>query len=244
MQTAILILEIIIAFGIFALGLFTKNFFPSYMDKKGENLATKEDIEEITKKTEAVQQEFREGFELFSSDVRFKYDFYYRQYSELYCKLYSIVIQSEYVRNFLKLDRGQEISFDEAPFVEMSPSKKVSQQIDFKAGEQPCVTSSEEIYETPLSKFNKSQMCSLIVENDSLASQELLKIAVSYRFAEFYYSGNKDVHYSDAAKTADEEEFRLIREMVCCIVKEYNMLRKELKMPYDEDEIADGIPRF
>lgn len=154
------------------------------------------------------------------------------------------MIQSEYVRNFLKLDRGQEISFDEAPFVEMSPSKKVSQQIDFKAGEQPCVTSSEEIYETPLSKFNKSQMCSLIVENDSLASQELLKIAVSYRFAEFYYSGNKDVHYSDAAKTADEEEFRLIREMVCCIVKEYNMLRKELKMPYDEDEIADGIPRL
>lgn len=244
MQTAILIFEILIALGIFALGLFTKNYFPSYMDKKGENLATKEDIEEITKKTEAVQQEFREGFELFSSDVRFKYDFYYRQYSELYCKLYSIVIQSEYVRAFIKMDRGQDITFDDAPFVEMSPSKKFSQKINFKAGEQPLVTSSEEIYETPLSKFNKSQMCSLIIENDSLASQDLLKIAVSYRFAEFFYSGNKDARNSDAAKTADEEEFRLIREMVCCIVKEYNMLRKELKMPYNENEIIDGIPRL
>lgn len=244
MQTAILIFEALIAVGIFLLGLFAKNFFPSYMDKKGENLATKEDIEEITKKTEAVQQEFREGFELFSSDVRFKYDFYYKQYSELYCKLYSIVIQSEYVRAFTKVDCGQEISFDEAPFVEIGPSKKVSKKIDFKDGEQPKVTSTEEIYETPLSKFNKSHMCSLIIENDSLASQELLKIAVSYRFAEFYYSGNREVHNSSVVKTADEEEFRLIREMVCCIVKEYNMLRRELKMPYDKNEITDGIPRL
>lgn len=244
MQIAILIFEIIIALGVFALGLFTKKFFPSYMDKKGENLATKEDIEEITKKTEAVQQEFREGFELFSSDVRFKYDFYYRQYSELYCKLYSIVIQSEYVRDFIKIDRGQVITFDEAPFVEISPSKKFNQKIELKVGEQAHVTSSEEIYDTPLSRFNKSQMCSLILENDSLASQELLKIAVSYRFAEFFYSGNKDVHNSDAAKTADKEEFRLIREMVCCIVKEYNTLRKELKMPYNKDEITDGIPKL
>ena len=29
------------------------------MDEKGKNLATKEDIEEITRKTEEVQQEFR-----------------------------------------------------------------------------------------------------------------------------------------------------------------------------------------
>lgn len=43
------------------------------MDEKGKNLATKEDIEEITRKTEEVQQEFREGFELFSNDVKFKY---------------------------------------------------------------------------------------------------------------------------------------------------------------------------
>ena len=29
----------------FLVGLFTKNFLPSYMDEKGKNLATKEDIE-------------------------------------------------------------------------------------------------------------------------------------------------------------------------------------------------------
>ena len=50
----------------FLLGLFLKNYLPSYIQKKGENLATKEDIQEITQKTEEVQAEFKEKFELFS----------------------------------------------------------------------------------------------------------------------------------------------------------------------------------
>ena len=103
MDWAILIFEILLAVAVFLIGLFVKNYLPSYMDEKGKNLATKEDIEEITRKTEEVQQEFREGFELFSNDVKFKYDFFYKQYSELYCKLYAIIIQSEYVRHFIEL---------------------------------------------------------------------------------------------------------------------------------------------
>lgn len=62
---AILIFEVLLAVAVFLIGLFVKNYLPSYMDEKGKNLATKEDIEEITRKTEEVQQEFREGFELF-----------------------------------------------------------------------------------------------------------------------------------------------------------------------------------
>lgn len=77
------ILNIVVILLIFLVGLFTKNYLPSYMDKKGENLATKEDIKEITRKTEEVQREFKEEFEAFSSDMKFKYDFFYRQYSEL-----------------------------------------------------------------------------------------------------------------------------------------------------------------
>lgn len=85
---------------------FAKQFFektlPAYMEEKGKNLATKQDIEEITRKTEQVQKEFKEAFELFSSDVKFKYDYNYKQYSELYCKLYAFVIQSEYVRKYIE----------------------------------------------------------------------------------------------------------------------------------------------
>ncbi len=118
------ILNIVVILLIFLVGLFTKNYLPSYMDKKGENLATKEDIKEITRKTEEVQREFKEEFEAFSSDMKFKYDFFYRQYSELYCKLYAIVIQSEYVRHFIQITDGRIITFDEAPFLEISPTHR------------------------------------------------------------------------------------------------------------------------
>ena len=39
------------------LGLFTKNFLPKYMEKKAENLATKEDIQEITKLAESIKSD-------------------------------------------------------------------------------------------------------------------------------------------------------------------------------------------
>lgn len=56
MYWIIMILDIASLIFIFILGLFTKNYLPSYMDKKGENLATKEDVEEITRKTEEVER--------------------------------------------------------------------------------------------------------------------------------------------------------------------------------------------
>ena len=73
-----LILFSIIACDI-ALYLLIKNLLPSYFNKKGENLATKEDIAEITKLQEEVQAQFHKELEEYSSDVHFKYDFYYRQ---------------------------------------------------------------------------------------------------------------------------------------------------------------------
>ena len=52
----ILIFEILLAVAVFLIGLFVKNYLPSYMDEKGKNLATKEDVEEITRKTEEVER--------------------------------------------------------------------------------------------------------------------------------------------------------------------------------------------
>jgi hypothetical protein len=44
MEIVNFILNIAVIVLIFLVGLFIKNYLPSYMDKKGENLATKEDI--------------------------------------------------------------------------------------------------------------------------------------------------------------------------------------------------------
>lgn len=224
--------------------LLFKHFFPAYMDEKGKNLATKEDVQEITRKTEEVQAEFKQNFELFSSDVHFRYEFFFKQYSELYCKLYAIVTQSEYARHFIKVDKEQDISFDEAPFIEMSPTHRVNQTMKWGSDQPTTINRTEETFETPISKFNKEQLCDLIIELGEYASQKLLKLAVAYRFAYSYYEGNPKSKNASCQKTANDEEFRLIREMVCCIVSEYNFLRKELKMDYVESELDTGIPEL
>ncbi len=241
MEVLYIILNVVL---VFLLGLFIKNYLPSYMEEKGKNLATKEDIEAITRKTEEVQKEFREGFELFSSDVRFKYDFYFKQYSELYSKLYGIIMQSEYVRHFLKINDGQEVSFGEAPFIEVSPTRKVTQSIQWDSKKPTAVKQEEVRIDTPISDFNKTQLCEYIIEKAEYATQKLLKIAVAYRFASYYYTGNPDVKNSSCQETADDEELRLIREMVCCIVSEYNFFRKKLKMEYNESELETGGPQL
>lgn len=241
MEWAYVVIEIILTFLLY---LFIKNFLPSYIDEKGKNLATKEDIEAITRKTEEVQKEFKEGFELFSSDVRFKYDFYFKQYSELYSKLYGIIMQSEYVRHFKKINDGQEVSFDEVPFWEVSPTHRVTKSVHWGSENTTALTQKEERIDTPISNFNKRHLCEYIIENAEYATQRLLKIAVSYRFASYYYAGNPEVKNSSCQETANDEEFRLIREMVCCIVSEYNFFRKELKMAYNEVELKTGIPQL
>ena len=48
-------LQIVIAV---VLGLIIKSYLPSYFSKKGENLATKEDVKEITEKVEEIRVEY------------------------------------------------------------------------------------------------------------------------------------------------------------------------------------------
>jgi hypothetical protein len=215
--------------------LLIRFYLPSYFNKKGENLATKQDIEAITRKTEAVQQEFREGFKLFSSDIEFKYEFNYKRYSNLYCKLYGIVMQSEHIKHMLELVDGKAYYFEEYPFIEISPTKKVTTTFNGEGNEPMSMKRISEEFETPISKFNKETLCNYIIEGAEYASQELLKLAVGYRFVQ----SNVDSQYKSEMEA---EEFRLISEIVKHIVKEYNELRRDLNMTYDKDEFDTGVP--
>lgn len=77
-----------------------------------------------------------------------------------------------------------------------------------------------------------------------MGSQKLLKLAVVYRFAADHYSGNSSGGSIDVKDIADEEEFRMIKDIVVAIVQDYNLLRKELKLDYNENEIKTGIPEL
>lgn len=70
------------------MGLFIKHFLPSYINKKGENLATKEDIEDITKKIESVKMSMElhkhEKINLFNQNQQVLLNFFDEVTSLLY----------------------------------------------------------------------------------------------------------------------------------------------------------------
>ena len=51
------------------IALFLRSYLPSYLEKKGENLATKEDVEEITDKVERVRSQYITDIEILRSDL-------------------------------------------------------------------------------------------------------------------------------------------------------------------------------
>lgn len=53
----------------FIVGLLLNNFLPEYFRKKGENLATKEDISDITSKIESVKHEYASQLENAKADL-------------------------------------------------------------------------------------------------------------------------------------------------------------------------------
>jgi len=58
MEVIILIINGLLLISIWVIFLLLRAYLPSYFKKKGENLATKEDIAEITKQIEQVKMEF------------------------------------------------------------------------------------------------------------------------------------------------------------------------------------------
>lgn len=58
METIMQILNILVIIAVGIIFLFRRFYLPAYLNKKGENLATKEDIADITEKIEEVKMEF------------------------------------------------------------------------------------------------------------------------------------------------------------------------------------------
>jgi len=69
MTTLIVILQAVTLIGLAAAALFIKHYLPSYMTEKGKNLATKEDIEDITHKVESIKQIHARQLELVRSSL-------------------------------------------------------------------------------------------------------------------------------------------------------------------------------
>jgi len=232
METISIILSVITLIVLVAFSFLFKSYLSSYFVKKGENLATKEDIDKITRLTETVQNEFKREFEDYTKDRRFKNQYYYEQFSKLYTKLYCIIVQSEYLRHFYKLYNGSDFLFDDEPFIELHGKRTTTAISD-------SIKRTETDIQNDITEFNKEAIFNTIINNGEYASQRLLKLAVAYRFVHKHYEGTDPT--SDVVKTANDEEYTLIKEIICCIIKEYNTLRSELKLDFIESELSTGL---
>jgi hypothetical protein len=69
MDILIVVLSSLQLISIYFIWLFIKNYFSKYVDKKAENLATKEDIGEITRRTEEARRSYTHEIERLRSDL-------------------------------------------------------------------------------------------------------------------------------------------------------------------------------
>lgn len=233
------VLSVVVVVGFFGLGLFIKNYLPNYMTQKGRNLATKEDIKEITEKTEQVRVAFQKEFANFSEELKFKNEFNYKQYSQLYSKLYAIIVQSEYFRYFATKHHNENFTFEEVPFFEISGERK-EVKADLFSG--AIISQKTEQVVDSVTEYNKLQIANFVITNGDVASQKLLKLAVAYRYAHRHYSGSKNAPDNENLKKAfDDEEFEIIKQIVQTIIIDYNALRKSIKLDYNESELETGF---
>lgn len=74
MDFVILTLQIVIVLELGAASLLIRSYLPKYFEEKGKNPATKEDIEEITRKVERGKAEISRSKSIFHAIHQLKYE--------------------------------------------------------------------------------------------------------------------------------------------------------------------------
>jgi hypothetical protein len=117
MDVVLLILQIITLVALAIAAFIFRNYLPSYLKKKGENLATKEDIEDITNRIERVRTQYSAQLEEIRASIGTTFDqrraFTSLQQNEL-LKFYDIAVELFYEKlavNFADFpsDKGESL---------------------------------------------------------------------------------------------------------------------------------------
>ncbi|WP_191557794.1 hypothetical protein [Metabacillus idriensis] len=167
-------------------------------------------------------------FDWFQETKKFKRDYYFEQLKELYIPLYAVIAQSEFLRGFYDLSEKPK---EEIPFIESHETKsRVVTDLGEGTIKREVVKLSNEITE-----FNKEKIAKTIIDKGVYSSQELLKLAVSYRYVHKYYMDESlNPRQLEKFRTL---EIKLINEIVELVVKECNEKLKECDMPYNQKEL-------
>jgi hypothetical protein len=172
-------------------------------------------------------------FDFFVETKKFKRDRSYNQLKELYIEAYAIIAQSEFLRVFHSIDEFR--SIEEVPFLEIQRKLKRYKNNLFTGD---ILEESEEIVESAISKFNKIGLAQLILDKKQFASQDLLKLAVAYRYVHEHYLNNELVN--EQLEKFQTKELELIFKLVTMVIKETNIMMKLCKMEYNNTELKNG----
>ncbi|MFD2627442.1 hypothetical protein [Oceanobacillus kapialis] len=171
-------------------------------------------------------------FDWFTDKKKFQREYFYSQLRELYLPLYAIVAQSEYLRKFHHLDH---IPFNEIPFVEIK-KERTSSRFDMKNGK----FEREKVdIEDVITEFNKEEIIKRVIDKSEFASQELLKLAVAYRYVHKHYQDETII--KEQLDKYQTQELELIKRIVKKIVHETNYKLKFCHMEYNKDELKKSI---
>lgn len=160
---------------------------------------------------------------------KFKREYASTQLNKLYLQLYANVAQSEFVKKFHDISAPLE----EIPYVEVNKSIKRETREIFKGS---VVRVTEEEKQDAITEFNKINIANIIIEKGEHARQDLLKLAVAYRYVHPHYQNDSIVN---VGKFRDEE-LKLIFQIVNHIVKYTNENLKTCRLQYNKKELKSG----
>jgi hypothetical protein len=127
MNEWVIALEILQVVIIVIIGLFIRSYLPGYFKKKGENLATKEDIGEITEQVERIKTLYSAQMESTRSSIaqaRLEKEEYLREQKSCLLRFYDLAIELMYEKlavNFgdLPMDQGKSLAGFRNSFYEL-----------------------------------------------------------------------------------------------------------------------------
>jgi hypothetical protein len=179
-------------FIIFFIGLISGNFLPKYFGKKGENLATKEDIADITSKIEIVKHEYASQLESVKAELSAKLSTYGFRYEKEY------EVLSELTAHLVDL---RDASISLRPIVDFQDPKMTKDEIKqerlkrfFDAGRSLYILREKK------RPFYPEEIYQAIVSIEKIAHTE----SIDYQYNDPFEKGKYLSYWKDAEKNQKE----------------------------------------
>jgi len=225
----------LIALAAFFIGLFVREYFPSYLKKKAENLATKEDLEALTRIAKAIETEYQKQIAEYSNIIRINTDHLYKQLDLIYASAYAAACQSAEYKYFVHMYKNyfpdSELILNKhfINFEIVDNSKYIESELLKYSDANAVVKVKEQIVNVSF-----DAICDAVIKNPKYATSKILKAVIKYKLHSLYGE------ILNKTQSIEDDKDTYIEEIVQAIVKDYNQIHKSLGLEYCDSELSNG----